>query len=91
MGVPAEQAAWLHPFLSFLGILILAKAAFGFIAGWGLLQREPWGRMLTLILSFLALFNIPFGTALGIYSLWVLLPAEAEQEYEEQVRSVSAA
>jgi len=91
MGVPAVQAAWLHPFLSFLGILILAKAAFGFIAGWGLLQREPWGRMLTLILAFLALFNVPFGTALGIYSLWVLLPAEAEQEYEEQVRSVNAA
>jgi len=91
MGVPSVQAAWLHPFLSFLGVLILAKAAFGFLAGWGLLQREPWARMLTLILSFLALFNIPFGTALGIYSLWVLLPAQAEQEYEEQVRQASAA
>jgi hypothetical protein len=27
------------------------------------------------------LIDIPFGTAIGIYSLWVLLPAESEQEY----------
>jgi hypothetical protein len=27
--------------------------------------------------------HIPFGTALGIYTLWVLLPAHAEEEYEK--------
>ncbi|HTZ96116.1 MAG TPA: hypothetical protein VMB18_06950 [Terriglobales bacterium] len=74
-----------------LGILILAKSAVGFVAGWGLLQRLPWARMLTIILAFLALFNIPFGTALGIYSLWVLLPAGSDAEYEEQVRTAGAA
>jgi len=35
--------AWLHPFLSFIGIVVIVKAAAGFLAGWGLLQREPWG------------------------------------------------
>jgi hypothetical protein len=34
-------------------------------AGWGLLRREPWARVLTIVLSFLALFHIPLGTALG--------------------------
>jgi hypothetical protein len=82
---------WLHPFLGFIAILILAKAAAGFVIGWGLLQREPWARILTIILAFLALFNVPFGTALGIYTLWVLLPAESDVEYEKEVRSVSAA
>jgi phage shock protein PspC (stress-responsive transcriptional regulator) len=82
---------WLHPFLGFIAIMILAKAAAGFVIGWGLLQREPWARILTIILAFLALFNVPFGTALGIYTLWVLLPAESDQEYEKEVRSVSAA
>ena len=91
MGAHARATAWLHPFLSFIGIVIVLKAAAGFLAGWGLLQREPWARMLSLVLAFLALFNIPFGTALGIYTLWVLLPAESDQEYQEQVRSVSAA
>jgi len=27
--------------------------------------------------------NVPLGTALGIYTLWVLLPAKSEQEYRE--------
>ena len=84
-------AAWLHPFLSFIAILIVAKAAAGFIVAWGLLQREPWARVVTIILAFLALFNVPFGTALGIYTLWVLLPAESDAEYETEVRSINAA
>jgi hypothetical protein len=72
---------WLRPFLTFIGCLILAKAAAGFIAGWGLLQRESWGRLLALVMGFISLFNVPLGTALGIYTFWVLLPGEAEQEY----------
>jgi len=92
LGAPADvPSGFLHSLFATIGILILAKAAAGFLAGWGLLQRAPWARMLTIILAFFALFNIPFGTALGIYTLWVLLPASADAEYEEQVRSVGAA
>jgi len=92
MGAPPRAPVdFLRPLLSTIGVLILAKAACGFFAGWGLLQREPWARMLTIILSFLALFNIPFGTALGIYSLWVLLPAESEREYERAARGAGTA
>lgn len=90
-GAPPAATAWLHPFLSAVGIVIIVKAAAGFLAGWGLLQREPWARLLTVVLAFLALFNIPFGTALGIYTLWVLLPAGSDAEYEEQVRRAGAA
>jgi hypothetical protein len=90
-GGPRAATAWLHPFLSVIGILVVVKAAAGFLAGWGLLQREPWARMLTIVLAFLALFNIPFGTALGIYTLWVLLPAESDAEYQQHVRTAGAA
>jgi len=90
MGAPPEVGAWLPTFVSFIGAAVVAKAAAGFIAGWGLLQRESWARILTIILAFLALFSIPFGTALGIYSLWVLLPSESEAAYQEQVRTVAA-
>jgi hypothetical protein len=79
--VPGSAAHWLRPFLTFIGILILAKAAAGFIAGWGLLQHEPWGRLVALVLGFIALFNIPLGTALGIYTFWVLLPTQSDDEY----------
>src|SRR5581483_10744448 len=77
-----EQALWLHPFLTFIGGLVILKAVAGFFAGWGLLQREPWGRMVALVMGFIALFtNIPLGTALGIYTLWVLLPSQSDDEY----------
>jgi len=89
-GDPAATR-WLHPFLGVIAILVAVKAAAGFLAGWGLLQREPWARILTIVLAFLSLFNVPFGTALGIYSLWVLLPAESDAEYQEQVRTENAA
>jgi len=78
---------FLRPLLTFVAAFILMKAAAGFVAGWGLLQHEPWARILTLVLSFIALFNVPFGTILGIYSLWVLLPAESEHEYHAQARA----
>ena len=39
-------------FAQFIGTLILVKAAAGFLAGYGLLQREAWARILGLILGF---------------------------------------
>lgn len=77
--VPVE---FLSALLGMLGILILAKAACGFIAGWGLMNRTGWARVLVLVLAFLSLINVPFGMAIGIYTLWVLLPAGSQREYE---------
>ncbi len=83
MGAPPEApTGFLRPLLSVVGILILAKAACGFITGWGLLHREPWARVMALVLAFISLFNIPFGTAVGVYTMWVLLPGQSQQEYE---------
>ena len=74
---------FVHPILGGIGAFVLAKAAVGLTAAFGLMQREVWARPLILILAFIALFtSIPFGTALGIYTMWVLLPRESEQEYE---------
>ncbi|MGA7359578.1 MAG: zinc ribbon domain-containing protein [Candidatus Sulfotelmatobacter sp.] len=87
---PDVPTGFLSSLFGTIGVLILAKAAAGFLAGWGLLQRASWARMLTIVLAFIALFHIPFGTALGIYTLWVLLPAGADAEYAEQMRSVAA-
>lgn len=76
-------SAFLRPLLSVIAILLLGKAAFEFIAGWGLLQRQSWARILILVLAFISLFtNIPFGTAIGVYTMWVLLSSESEREYD---------
>jgi hypothetical protein len=61
--------------------LVLAIAAMGFFTGWGLLQREAWARTVALVVGFVALLRIPLGTALGIYTLWVLLPSQSNEEY----------
>ncbi|HET7208860.1 MAG TPA: zinc ribbon domain-containing protein [Terriglobales bacterium] len=72
----------LGPFvLHLMGIGFLVVAAAAFFAGWGLLQRRAWARSLAIVLGILALFHPPFATALGIYTLWVLLPADAQQEF----------
>ncbi len=91
MGAPQETPTeFLRSLLSVIGLLILAKAACGFIAGWGLLQREQWARVVALVLGFISLFNVPFGTAVGVYTLWVLLPAQSQQEYEALAASRAA-
>ena len=60
------------------GLLLLISVP-GIIAGIGLLRRKEWSRILALIIGFLNLLNIPFGTALGIYTIWVLFKPEATE------------
>ncbi|MBN1895806.1 hypothetical protein JW906_15055 [bacterium] len=55
----------------------------GILCGWGLLKMKPWARLFGLILGVINLFNIPFGTALGIYSLWVLLKEETVRLFDD--------
>jgi hypothetical protein len=90
MGAPEAPTSFLRPLLTVLSFIVLAKAACGFIAGWGLSQREPWARTVALVLGFLSLFNVPFGTAVGVYTLWVLLPGQSQEEYDGLVAARAA-
>jgi hypothetical protein len=56
-----------------LAVFLLALSLPGVIAGIGLLSFRPWARIMTIVLSVLNLMNVPIGTALGIYGLWVML------------------
>jgi hypothetical protein len=47
------------------------------IAGYGLLKRRPWSRVLALVIGIINIPGIPFGTALGIYAIWVLVQDDA--------------
>jgi hypothetical protein len=73
--------AWMLPITAIAGTVTLAYGVIGIIAAWGLFQRLRWARVLTLIIAFLSLIHIPFGTALGIYTIWVLFPAQSREEY----------
>lgn len=65
-----DMAARLMVGIMLLIIPVLSILSLG--AGYGLLQRAEWARILTRILSVLHLPNLPLGTLLGIYGLWVL-------------------
>jgi len=80
--LPGPLRAFLGPFLTALGLGISALAIAGVIAGWGLMAHGPWARMLTIVLGCISLIHIPLGTALGIYTLWVLVPEDAGREYQ---------
>jgi len=79
--LPWPMRGFLAHMLVPLGVLFAATAVAGIVVGWGLLQREPWARILALVLGALALVHIPIGTALGIYTFWALLSAQSGQEY----------
>lgn len=64
---------------SAIAFFLILVAVPGVIGGIGLLNRQSWARILVLILGFLKLLNIPFGTALGIYTIWVLFHNETEK------------
>jgi hypothetical protein len=89
--VPSDvPVGFLTALFTTLGIIVLAKAACGFFAGWGLTKREGWARIVALVLAFISLFNIPFGTAIGVYTMWVLLPSQSQQEYDAMVAAQAA-
>jgi hypothetical protein len=89
VGFTAEpsDAAIALPVLGIAGTalvgLLLILALPGFLTGWGLLNFKPWSRILGIVLSALNLINFPFGTALGIYGLWVLLNHDTTRLFEQ--------
>jgi hypothetical protein len=82
-GIPG----FVHGIARSIGGLLLVGAVIGIVAGWGLLERQPWARMLAIVLACFSLLDMPFGTALGIYTLVVLLPAGSEEEYRRMARA----
>jgi hypothetical protein len=63
---------------SFLALLALP----GIIGGIGVLKYKRWARYLVLILGVLNLFNVPVGTIIGVYTLWVLLQDETAELFD---------
>jgi hypothetical protein len=60
-----------------ISLFLLLLSVPSIVAGIGLLKFKPWSRVLAIVVSAFHLVNIPFGTALGIYGLWVLFSQES--------------
>jgi len=60
--------------LSYLAVFSTAQI----ICAIGLLKRTSWSRVLMIIVSAFKLPSVPIGTALGIYTIWVLIQDETK-------------
>jgi hypothetical protein len=51
------------------------------IAAYALLKRKPWARTAAIIAGVLATPSFPYGTALGVYTLWFMFGDEGKSLY----------
>lgn len=70
-------------FIHFIWIMLVLRAALAFVAGWGLMHEEQWGRIVAIIVGILSLIKFPFGTALGIWTLVLLLGYRNSRLFEQ--------
>jgi hypothetical protein len=68
-----------------VGVLLAVLAIPGLLAGYGLLAHKPWARVLAIVVGILNLVNFPIGTAMGIYTFWVLTQETATEYFTTPV------
>ncbi len=56
----------------------------GLIGGLGIFRYRQWARITLLVVGFINLLIVPFGTILGIYTIWVLMNIEVKDMFEKQ-------
>ncbi|HVN58334.1 MAG TPA: hypothetical protein VMT63_08570 [Bacteroidales bacterium] len=64
----------------FIGLI----SVIGIASGIALLSYRSWGRILTIIVSAIGCFNIPIGTLVGVYSIWVLMQDDTVKLFEHK-------
>jgi hypothetical protein len=75
---------WLGPALiHFIWVMLVLRAGLALAAGWGLMEHAQWGRLVAIVAAILCLIKFPFGTALGIWTLVVLLGYRNSTLYDQ--------
>jgi hypothetical protein len=78
-GDGSSRPEWLIPnilgpaVLRFAWLFVLLRSGLAIVAAVGLMERTEWGRMVAIVAAFLIVIKVPFGTALGIWTLITLL------------------
>lgn len=65
-----------------IGLFLMVTGIPNLLAGWGLLDRKGWARILAMVLGVLNVFKFPYGTLLAIYTFWVLLDDEVKGMFD---------
>ena len=67
-----------------LAIIAILWGAAHVVVGVPLRRRQSWARLVALGLGSVDLLLLPYGTALGVYALWVLLSEDGKTLFLEQ-------
>ena len=84
--IPPFAAHMMRAMLPLVICMTIVMASAAILTGYALLTQKPWARILAFVMGILALLKFPFGTALGIYTLWVLAPQASAVEWDEMTR-----
>jgi len=86
--VPPQVVLDIIPIVVFaIAVIMFIVSVVGIVAAMGVLKRKEWGRIIMLVVSFVNLLHIPIGTALGAYSIWVLMKDETIRVFNPTPRS----
>ena len=87
IGGPEHATTWL--FMLSGAVLVLLGIMMALV-GRSLSRRQNAGRVAALALAVPNLIIVPFGTALGIYTFWVLLNDDARRDFGRPLRASPA-
>jgi hypothetical protein len=81
---PFLPPVWMGPaFLHLIWVGLLLRVLLALAAGWGLMEHTQWGRMVAIVAAILNLIKFPFGIALGVATLVILLGYRNSSLYEQ--------
>jgi hypothetical protein len=64
-------------------VLLVLRAGLAVAAGFGLMEHAQWGRLVAIVAAIFSLLKFPFGTALGIWTLVMLLGYRNSTLYDQ--------
>jgi hypothetical protein len=75
---------WFGPaLLHLVWVAVIVRTGLALIAAWGLMEHAAWGRIVAIVAAILSLLKFPFGTALGIWTLVMLVGYKNSTLYDQ--------
>lgn len=82
--MPTFVVNFLSYLFTVLPIVIGILSLMGLVGGIALLSYKPWSRILVIIVAALSCLNIPIGTLIGVYTIWVLMQDDTIKLFKKE-------